>query len=66
MAPNGCIDAYILPTKFLREMAEAAFADSKRPRIRAIKPGSTYSRRHHMPELFNYRNRWDLFLHTNA
>lgn len=60
MAPNGRIDPYILPTAALRKMAEDGFATSKRPRIRAVKPGSQYSRRHHMPELFGFRERWDL------
>lgn len=60
MAPNGRIDPYILPTAALRKMAEDGFATAKRPRIRAIKPGSQYSSRHHMPELFGFRCRWDL------
>lgn len=60
MAPNGRIDAYVLPTAALRKMAEDGFATSKRLRIRAIKPGSLYSRRHHMPELLAFRERWDL------
>lgn len=62
MAPSYRVEAYILPTLLLREMAEAAFAESKRPRIRAIKPGSMFSRRHHRAELFEYRNRWDLLM----
>lgn len=60
MAPSGLIDAYIMPTEILRSIAEEKFTDSKRPRIRAIKPGSKYSRRHHMPELLNYKNKWEV------
>lgn len=60
MAPNGQIDPYTLPTAFLRKIAEDGFATSKRPRIRAIKPGSQYSKRHHMPELFRFKGNWSI------
>lgn len=49
MTRNGRIDPYILPTAALRKMAEDGFATSKRPRIRAIKPGSQYSGRGSLP-----------------
>jgi hypothetical protein len=60
MAPNGRIDAYIMPTADLERLTRRYFPASKRPRIRAIKPGSLFSKKHHLPELFGYRDKINL------
>lgn len=60
MASNGRIEPYILPTSVLMKMAEDRLATSKRPADTRIKPGSQYSRRHHIPVFFVFKDRWEL------